>query len=108
MIRPISIEAVLGGFIVRVGCQTVVFRTRAELLNHLDSYLQYPEQVEAKFVASAENARHFPQAGPMEVAGREMGRMTLDDLARQQVNQCDSPAASPTPIGGVGGGPLYR
>ena len=58
MVRTIGIKTVLNGFVVKVGCQTVVFTTRADLINHLDQYLktENPYQFEETFLAGAINA----------------------------------------------------
>ena len=58
MTRTIAIKTVLNGFVVKVGCQTVVFTSRADLINHLDQYLkaENPYQFEETFLAGAINA----------------------------------------------------
>jgi hypothetical protein len=57
VIRDINIKAVLNGYVVQVGCQTVVFSTRTDLILALNSYLENPEQTEKQYQALP-NARH--------------------------------------------------
>ena len=47
--RAVNIGAVMNGFIVTVGCQTLVFTTREELLRELNAYLENPEQTEKRY-----------------------------------------------------------
>ena len=58
MIRDISITAVLNGYIVRVGCQTVVYNSPSALMQDLMSYFNSPEQFEQQYLATAINAKH--------------------------------------------------
>jgi hypothetical protein len=57
MIRHIEIDACLNGFIVRVGCQTIVFESVGALVEDLGAYLDDPEAMEIEY-ATALNARH--------------------------------------------------
>lgn len=52
-----KITPVLNGFIVKVGCQRVVFETREKLLAELDRYLTDPAGVEAEYRKTAINAK---------------------------------------------------
>jgi hypothetical protein len=58
MIRDITIKAVLNGFVCQVGCQTVVFESRSELVSALGTYLEKPEDVEKNWRLNALNAGH--------------------------------------------------
>lgn len=49
VIRPINIEEVNRGYIVRIGCHTFAFGTKAELTTHLVGYINEPEKTEAKW-----------------------------------------------------------
>ncbi len=49
MIRDITIKPALNGYIVKVGCQTVVFDDRAKLLADLKQYLEQPAVVEQHY-----------------------------------------------------------
>ena len=51
--RSIEINAALNGYIVRVGCQTVVFEDRKRMLENLDGYLTSPTSFEKTFRANA-------------------------------------------------------
>lgn len=48
-IRPINIEEVNRGYIVRIGCHTFAFSTKAELTTHLVGYINEPEKTEEKW-----------------------------------------------------------
>jgi hypothetical protein len=58
MLREIKITPVLNGWIVTVGCQTVVFNDKPNMLNEIDAYLDDPERVEKTYQETAVNARH--------------------------------------------------
>lgn len=51
--RPIKITPVLNGFICQVGCQTVVFSKREDLLVCLRDYLTNPDEYEKYFIEKA-------------------------------------------------------
>ena len=63
MIRPITITAVMNGFVVTVGCQTVVFNDVQTLCGQLANYLTHPEQTEQQF-SMHPNAKHTMNNGP--------------------------------------------
>ncbi len=56
MFRSVQISAVLNGWIVVVGCQTVVYTDRGELTRDLDQYLRDPAGTEERFLKTAINA----------------------------------------------------
>lgn len=56
MIRDLKISAVLNGYVVTVGCQTVVFNSRPDMLKELDRYLDKPEEREAYYRQHAVNS----------------------------------------------------
>jgi hypothetical protein len=58
MFRPIAITAVLNGWIVTCGCQTVVYQDRAQLTSDLDAYLKDPDATEARFLKTGVNQAH--------------------------------------------------
>ena len=66
MFRPITINAVLNGWIVMVGCQTVVYQDRNQLVTDLDAYLKDPAATEARFLKTAVNQAHM--GGAVEAA----------------------------------------
>jgi hypothetical protein len=55
MIRSIEIQPVLNGFIVKVGCQILVFDSRTELLTNLRLYLENSEDTERRFMRESLN-----------------------------------------------------
>lgn len=48
--RQITITPVLNGFIVGVGCQTLVYTDRNKLLGDLASYMQAPDETEKRII----------------------------------------------------------
>jgi len=55
MCREIHIRPVLNGFVVNVGCQTVVFSTIEMMTTELARYYKDPEKVERDYRAAALN-----------------------------------------------------
>lgn len=55
MVRAITITPVLNGFVCQVGCQTVVFRTVAELGSAVEDYYSNPEETEKRYIAAKVN-----------------------------------------------------
>lgn len=55
MIREIKISAALNGYTAKVGCQTLVFNSRPEMLKELDRYLEKPDEVEKEYREKALN-----------------------------------------------------
>ena len=68
MIRDITIHAVLNGFEVKVGCQTVVFTDITEMLKEIKRYLKNPETVEKEYLEKALNAKHIVPQNPAPTA----------------------------------------
>lgn len=58
MFRPVTITAVLNGWIVTCGCQTVVYQERNQLVSDLDAYLKDPDATEARFLKTGVNQAH--------------------------------------------------
>lgn len=48
-VRPISIEQLDYGYIVRVGCQNFAFETKHKLIDKLTEYLEDPKLVEKQW-----------------------------------------------------------
>jgi Fe-S-cluster formation regulator IscX/YfhJ len=63
MFRPVQIAAVLNGWIVSVGCQTVVYQDRSQLITDLDQYLRDPDSTEKRFLETAINHNIVTGAG---------------------------------------------
>lgn len=55
--RTVTIDAALNGFIVKVGCQTLVYSDRRTLLDDLDAYMADPAKKEADMRETALNKR---------------------------------------------------
>ena len=53
--RKIQIAPVMNGYLVTVGCQTLVFNTPKDLLKELERYLEKPVELEKEY---AERALH--------------------------------------------------
>ena len=49
--RTVSISKCMNGYIVQVGCQTLVFNYAEAMLGELDKYLKDPEGVEKAYTA---------------------------------------------------------
>ena len=49
--RTVSINKCMNGYIVQVGCQTLVFNYAEAMLGELDKYLKDPEGVEKAYTA---------------------------------------------------------
>lgn len=88
--RTIKINPVLNGFIVEVGCKTLVMPSKAALLNELSRYLDKPSVVEAEYLKNA----LFDNAPMLEP----------DDL-RMRDNCAAQEAAPPSPFVG---GPIHN
>lgn len=99
MIRSIHIDAVLNGFIVRVGCQTVVFQGASFLVAALLEYLKNPEETERLWLKDSINTRHTMGSG-LE-AGVAVG---FTGGPPQGATGCDvtQPTESPYPPEGYG------
>ena len=62
--RTITIEPTLNGWIVRVGCQIVVFTNLGKMLHEIYKYIRNPKQVEEAYLAKAENTQLPPRDVP--------------------------------------------
>jgi hypothetical protein len=73
MIHKIQIQAVLNGFIVQVGCQTVVFQSVDQLCAELKAYLRDPAGIHARYRAESLNSHMLlePQTGAPAQCDRE-------------------------------------
>lgn len=54
----ITIKGVLNGWIVNVGCQTVVFDDLEIMMKEIQTYIKYPETSEKKYMENRKN--HSP------------------------------------------------
>ena len=48
--QSVTIQKVLNGYFINVGCQTVVFETREKMLFEVNRYLENPAQVEKEYM----------------------------------------------------------
>jgi hypothetical protein len=53
--REVKISPVLNGWIVTVGCQSVVFQDREVMIGEVDRYIGDPDKVEKEYMAKAKN-----------------------------------------------------
>lgn len=56
--REIMIAPALNGWIAKVGCQTLVYASKDQMLKDLDEYLSDPHKKEKEFLKTAVNAKH--------------------------------------------------
>lgn len=68
MIREIKIKAALNGYVANVGCQTLVFNSRADMLKELDGYLEKPDETEKRYRETAVNRELLNSPQPAECA----------------------------------------
>ncbi len=92
MFRPISITAVLNGWVVTVGCQTVVYQERNQLVSDIDAYLKDPDATELRFLKSSVNQLHTangplqpPQTPQMAGGGASMSESEYRRREREMV-----------------------
>lgn len=79
MFRPLTITAVLNGWIVQCGCQTVVYQERNQLVSDLDAYLKDPVATEERFLKSSVNRA-------LTADGRPVGADCAPTPMRELVN----------------------
>lgn len=72
-IRPVQIQQVMNGYLVQVGCQTVVFETRAKLLVELEKYTLNPDKCEQEYIA--DHGNHPEQQVPCPTPESAMNRV---------------------------------
>lgn len=53
----LTIRPALNGWIVRAGCQELIFSDREFMLNQVNEYLQQPDVVEKRFRETSVNAK---------------------------------------------------
>lgn len=100
MVRPIQITAVLNGWIVTVGCQTLVYRELRDLTRDLADYLERPDETEQHILETAINRAHtygaLGQAAPAAVpTHRVADRMTeIADAYRAEAGRIEHKSAA--------------
>lgn len=55
MVREIYIIPVLNGFVCKVGCQTIVFTTLANMTAEIERYYENPNKTEKEYINKAVN-----------------------------------------------------
>jgi hypothetical protein len=80
MLRTVTIDPVLNGWIVTIGCQRVVFSDKDLMLGEIGRYLECPDRVEEEYRRDAVNAKHTFQLQGMvaveeapQIAERDWG-----------------------------------
>lgn len=59
MLRPITINPVLNGFVVQFGCQQLAYTNTTKMLGDIGDYLREPEETEKKILKEeCFNRRH--------------------------------------------------
>jgi hypothetical protein len=52
-VRKFTVEPVLNGYIVSIGCKVVVFDSKEKFLIAIRAYIENPDRTEKEFLASA-------------------------------------------------------
>ncbi len=65
--KTVTIKPVLNGWIVKVGCQTVVFEKLNTMLDELRRYIEYPEETEKRYEKNAVNKNLVGQDSALTV-----------------------------------------
>lgn len=91
MTRELHIVPVLNGFTVRVGCQTIVFRSPNELGDAVASYYKNPEEVEQRYLKGAVN-NTMGEPLPAQPVGGPTTAYRNESIPEAQ---CDSPITVP-------------
>ena len=68
--RDVTIKTALNGYLVRLGCQRVVFTDRAQMLRALDDYLENPREVERMYLENSCNSKQLGFADNTAMAGQ--------------------------------------
>lgn len=90
--RDIKIKPVLNGFIVIVGCQTVVFRDVHQMASELVRYYTNPGNVELEYLATAIYKMNEQLLANSVCADREpVGTCDCERTQAPQVNEIPPP-----------------
>lgn len=93
MIRRISIDPILNGFIVNVNCQTLAYTSIDKLIFDLNQYLRKPEETEKRIIEEEGINKKHTLNGPLGVdnvaaALRRDSQMTACDPCAQSTDPC--------------------
>lgn len=94
MFRTITIDAVLNGFVIKAGCQTLVFNTAEELLRELDAYIKNLQETEELFLKAS---RYGMKGDGLIPTPRAYDQCAIDP-----------PGYRGEPVGTTVAGPSYR
>jgi hypothetical protein len=97
MIHTITIRPVLNGYLVQVGCQSLVFDDTRQMLDQLLRYLVSPNLVEDEYRQTAINKWMFSTPLTMEERLPVPPPPTRDAIRPPQAQ--NQPGNSPTPRG---------
>lgn len=92
MIRDITIRTVLNGYVVQVGCQTVVYNSVDTLLVELRNYLIDPEDAEKRY-SQFPNAR-FTLNGPAQQVAQTERQYVGEGSGAGNARMADDPYIS--------------
>jgi hypothetical protein len=77
MTRQVTISPVLNGFMLHVGCQTVVFESAKKMLDELGQYYAAPDAVEHRFIKNAVNKTMLEPVPPVNQTNTLDCRLTV-------------------------------
>ena len=80
MIYDMQIKTMLNGWIVTVGCQTLVFTDRDKMVQAFLDYNADPEGTEKRFVEDSVNSKVFRRGNNCTVTGAVAGTVTGSDF----------------------------
>jgi hypothetical protein len=80
--RDVTISKVMNGFIVKVGCQTLVFQEQTAMIVELNNYLTNPEETEKRFVEK------FGYAGGQPLGGADVNPAPTPYYGEQTATAC--------------------
>lgn len=87
--RPVTINKAMNGFVVNVGCQTLVFETQEKLVQELTRYLSKPYDVEKEYLD-----KHGMANGQAPYAEQ---RQAIEGLLRADGVSCRQPSTAGLP-----------
>jgi hypothetical protein len=61
VLRPFEVQPVLNGYIVRIGCKTLIFASIEALVSTIDKYLREPDAVEENYLKNSINSKYQPE-----------------------------------------------
>lgn len=86
MFRDITIHAVMNGFVVQVGCQTLVYDNVGALVSDLQMYLVDPVKTE-KWIRERSCNTKWTLTNEAGVADPTLNRLTVEEIERRDFEQ---------------------